>query len=127
MQEVYLRVLQERRSPVIRNLKAFLFACARNLMIDFSRRRRVQRDAVVTLEADESNEPSLEEALDTEREIARLRSAIEGLPPRCREVFYLFRIEELSQQEIAQRLGITVNAVEKHVMRALRKCQLALR
>lgn len=127
VQDVYLRVLQEQRPPVIRNLKAFLFACARNLTIDLSRRRRMQREAAAMLESDESVEPAFDESIDTEREIARLRAAIEELPPRCREVFYLFRFEEMSQQEIAQRLGITVNAVEKHVMRALRKCEKALR
>lgn len=48
-----------------------------------------------------------------------LLTAIENLPPRCREVFILSRFDGLSHPEIATRLGISRNMVEKHIIRAL--------
>jgi RNA polymerase sigma-70 factor (ECF subfamily) len=55
----------------------------------------------------------------------RLQETIEKLPPRCREVFVLHRFEGLSHEDIAKRLGVSRNMVEKHIIRALidlRKC-----
>ena len=46
--------------------------------------------------------------------------AIEDLPPGCREVFRLRKFEDLSQRDIAMRLKISENTVEKQLARALR-------
>ncbi|PKU23066.1 RNA polymerase sigma factor [Telmatospirillum siberiense] len=54
-----------------------------------------------------------------------LQQTIENLPHRCREVFVLHRFDGLSHEEIAKRLGVSRNMVEKHIIRALvdlRKC-----
>jgi RNA polymerase sigma-70 factor (ECF subfamily) len=42
---------------------------------------------------------------------------IDTLPPRCREVVRLRRIEGLSQRETAERLGLSENVVEKEIRR----------
>lgn len=63
--------------------------------------------------------PSAEFLLDLQQRLTAVQAIIDGLPPRCREVFWLCRIEGLTQPEIARRLGITLNAVERHLMRAL--------
>ena len=52
-------------------------------------------------------------------EYARVLRVIDGLPPRCREVFVLCRFEELSHAEIARRLDISRNTVVSHMMSAL--------
>ncbi|WP_255608592.1 RNA polymerase sigma factor [Methylosinus sp. Sm6] len=56
-----------------------------------------------------------------------LHTAIEGLPPRCREVFLLYLLESLSLGEIAQRLGVSQNMAQKHMRLAVRRCLEALR
>lgn len=43
-----------------------------------------------------------------------------SMPEKCREVFYLSRKEHLSYQHIAEQLGISVNTVEKHMVKALK-------
>lgn len=63
--------------------------------------------------------PSAEFLLDLQQRLTAVQAVIDGLPPRCREVFWLCRIEGLTQPEIARRLDITLNAVERHLMRAL--------
>jgi RNA polymerase sigma-70 factor (ECF subfamily) len=66
-----------------------------------------------------SNAPSPEHLSDLYRRLAALQRIIDCLPPRCREVFWLYRVKGHSQGEIAAELGITIKVVEKHVMRAL--------
>jgi len=49
-----------------------------------------------------------------------LEQATSAMPPRARDVFRLRREEELSNQEIASRLGVSVKTVETHMGRALK-------
>jgi RNA polymerase sigma-70 factor (ECF subfamily) len=52
-----------------------------------------------------------------------LEAAITALPPKCRTVFLLSRIEGLSNREVAQRCGISVKMVEKHLAKAILTCR----
>jgi RNA polymerase sigma-70 factor (ECF subfamily) len=54
------------------------------------------------------------------QELAAFRDAVNRLPPRCRAVFILRKLELLPHEEIARRLGITVSTVDKQLARALR-------
>lgn len=59
-------------------------------------------------------------------EVLRLVRAIEGLPPRCRDVFVMHKIHELRQTEVAERLGISIKTVEKHLRLGMARCRQAL-
>lgn len=63
--------------------------------------------------------PSPEQIADLQQRLQALQHIIDCLPKRCREVFWLFRIDGLTQPEIAASLGISLNMVERHIMRAL--------
>ena len=63
--------------------------------------------------------PSAEALCAIRQRLDLLQRLLDALPQTCREVFWLFRVEGHSQAEIAQRLGISVNMVERHTMRAL--------
>ena len=60
---------------------------------------------------------------ETVREINR---AIESLPPKCREVFKLSYLEDLSNREISERLGISQSTVENHIYSALKQLRQKL-
>ena len=53
---------------------------------------------------------------------ASLDAAIESLPPKCREVFRLSYIEDLSNREIGEQLGISPRTVENHMLRRSSNC-----
>ena len=60
--------------------------------------------------------------------MVKLYAAIDSLPEKCRQVFELSRFEELKQQEIADRLGISIKTVKNHITIALKKLnQVALK
>jgi RNA polymerase sigma-70 factor (ECF subfamily) len=63
--------------------------------------------------------PSAEHLADLKQQLAALQIIIDSLPKKCREVFWLYGVEGHTQPEIASRLGISLNMVERHVMRAL--------
>ena len=128
-QEVYVRVYDRALVGIPAQAKAFLFMTARNLLIDKVRRSRVVCiEAVSDIEAFEPTSDDLtpERIASAREELRRLQSALDLLPPRCREVVSLRKIEGMSQREVAARLGIREDTVEHHVGKAMRALAEAL-
>lgn len=63
--------------------------------------------------------PSPERLADLRARLREAQAIVNSLPPKCRQVFWLFRIEGYSQQEIAERLDISLKTVQYHIKRSL--------
>lgn len=117
-QEIYARVYQAAAQSRPASARAFLFTTAHHLMAD-----RVRHERVVSIEAvgdiDALNvsidEISAEDRVSAREELKRLAQALDRLPPRCREVLWLRRVEGLSQKQAAKALGVSVKAIEQHM------------
>ncbi|MGH8547062.1 MAG: sigma-70 family RNA polymerase sigma factor, partial [Methylococcales bacterium] len=66
---------------------------------------------------------SSEDWLAVRQKLEILDRAVAELPPKCRQVFLLRKVEQLSHAEIAERLGISRSMVEKHLHRAMMHCR----
>ncbi|MHB1920953.1 MAG: RNA polymerase sigma-70 factor [Chitinophagaceae bacterium] len=56
----------------------------------------------------------------------RIFQEIEKLPPQCRKVFQMSRLEALKQQDIANQLGISIKTVKNHMTHALKVLRKSL-
>ncbi len=122
-QEAYIKVYEAAAQARPTAPKSFLFATARNVMADRIRRRRIvsielkgDLDALNVL----TEEPSAERKVSAREEFLRLASAFETLPPECRDVVWLRKVELLTQKDVSQRLGVPERTVEKRVARGIR-------
>lgn len=129
-QDVYLRAYAAAASSgVPQRTKPFVFTIARHLLID-----RVRHGQVVPIEAMAELErleiagdaPGAERSVIAGEELRRLYAALDGLAPRCREVVVLTRIEGLTRQQIAARMGISDRTVAKHLEIGMRHLANAL-
>jgi len=120
VQSAMVRMLEHRRANAIDDPEAFVARAAVNLAIDERRQRarRPQEALDFIAEAMADTYPLQDELLRTRQRLARLKLGMTRLSPRTREVFLLHRLEGLKYREIAEQLGITVSAVEKHVAKA---------
>jgi RNA polymerase sigma factor (sigma-70 family) len=59
------------------------------------------------------------EQLDDAELLSRLERAMRTVPRRTREVFLAHRLDDMSYAEIAQRTGLSVQEVERHMARAI--------
>jgi RNA polymerase sigma factor (sigma-70 family) len=130
-QDIYVRLYETvARDGLPQQTPAYVFTCARHLLIDRARRAQVVPiDAVAELEAlaDLPGDELTPERLAGARgELRLLQAALDDLPPRCREVVALRKIDGLSQKEIAARLGIAEGTVEKQVTLGVRALAQAL-
>jgi RNA polymerase sigma factor (sigma-70 family) len=121
IQEAYLRVLRYSADHAVESQERLLFSAAKNLAVD-SRRRRYVRTRTATdyavLESCTQTWPDAHEVVYASQRLNKVELAVAQLPPRCREVFLIHRLDGLSYSQIAVQLGISVSAVEKHMARA---------
>jgi RNA polymerase sigma-70 factor (ECF subfamily) len=120
-QDVMLELWRRRQQITVESsLRAYLLRATRNRTLNRIRHERVAKTgeshAQIVTHANPKGEHNLVEA-----EIeAALRSAIDELPPRCREVFELSRVHGLRYAEIAATMEISVKTVEVQMGKALR-------
>jgi RNA polymerase sigma factor (sigma-70 family) len=127
-QEAYVRLLQLERADVASFVRAYLFRIAGNLAIDRLRRRatesRFQEPEAISDLFARTPDP---ETLELERErMEQIRGFLHELPEAVREAFLLFRMKDMDQKSIAQRLGVTDRMVRNHITRALMYCRLRM-
>jgi RNA polymerase sigma-70 factor (ECF subfamily) len=123
VQDVFVNIwLKASMLDVTGNVKAYLYATLRNkilheLRTEATRAFHAEKLAEMTKQQHDDRCLDAINAKQTEQYISEV---IAGLSPHCREAFLLSRFEHLSYKEIAERMHISINTVEKHVSKALR-------
>lgn len=124
LQEVYLTLSSAKIGPIMEP-RAYLYRTANSHFLDHRRAagRRVQRegdwvDAHTGEDRELDERPSAETQLIANQQVAILQLVLDGLPERTRTIFRRFRVEGEPQRQIAEDIGISVSAVEKHLARA---------
>lgn len=129
VQDMYLKVSRAGDAEVSNGV-AWLYRLGSNVLLDRVRgtQRAGRRDsewrganASQVGGEDVEDAPPAESAIDARRRLAALIAALDQLPPQARRVFTLHKLDGLSHSEVAQKLGISRSAVEKHVMAALKR------
>ncbi|MDZ7855801.1 RNA polymerase sigma factor [Sphaerotilus sp.] len=107
------------QGSVVHNPRALLFGVARNLCVDMARRRAVEDEALRRLGAAPAEPaPSAEHESICRQAVTRLLDRLARMPHRRRDAFVLVRVLGCTHAEAAARLGSSVAAVEKNVVRA---------
>jgi RNA polymerase sigma factor (sigma-70 family) len=126
-QQAFLRLMNAVQRGEVENVEAFLFTIAGNLVRDHHRRSaRRNVDATVSVDGelidaltDEMVEDrSPERVLIGRQSVADVLQALGELDERTRDIFILFRLENMKQRDIAALYGISQSTVEKHVAKA---------
>jgi RNA polymerase sigma-70 factor (ECF subfamily) len=122
-QEVYLRVYRAAQDGLPERPRQFVFATARNLLVDRVRHQNVVPiEAMADLEALETaaDNPGPDRVTEARDELRHMQNALDRLPPQCRQVVVLARIEGLSRREIADRMGLAEPTVANYLARGIR-------
>ncbi len=119
-QEAYVRVLELESTGAVSFLRGYLFKVASNLAIDRLRRQqsRARLDPVQPVE-DFLDLATPERAVIAREELAYLGKVLAELPAKYQEAFRLHRVEDLTFEEIAQRMGLKDRMVRRYVANAL--------
>ena len=118
LHSAWLRLERYKAQHTVENPQAFLVRTAVNIGIDDSRHDRLLPQERGDHAEIASDAPLQDEVIVARARLERVKEGLAKLTPRTREVFLMHRIDGMKYREIAQALGISQSAVEKHIARA---------
>lgn len=131
VQETFIHFWEKRSSlDSGRQMESLLFISLRNRCFNFlrdqnttSKKLKEYKESTRTLQSISQIDYLNEEGATLEEQlIQELDAAIDHLPLRCRDVFRLAKLEGLKNREVAEKLGISVKAVERQL--SIAKCKI---
>ncbi len=123
VQDVFTRIVARDSEEAVSHLGGYVLRTAASVLADRARKRAVRHsDQHVVLDTDRHGDDELdpERVLSGKEDLHAATAALLSLPERTRTVFVLRRLEGYRHAEIARHLGISISAVEKHMVRAVR-------
>ena len=123
VQEVFARVVARDSKTPIGHLGKYLHQTASSVLADYARRRSARRfESHVPFDPDRHGETDFdpERIVSGREDVAAATAALLSLPERTRTIFVLRRLDGLGARDVASQLGISISAVEKHMVRAVR-------
>jgi RNA polymerase sigma-70 factor (family 1) len=119
VQEAFIMLFEKTKERTIINLQAYLFQTVKYQCFMHLRSGRISEKHLHKINLITAAN-TLEEELDAKELQSLLDESIATLPEKCREVFYLSRIESLPNKKIAERLKISHKTVENQITKALK-------
>lgn len=122
VQDIFIKIWLNRQDLIgTDQLKFYVFSAVRNNCLTTLQKNKKYR--IVEMNEEEEGE-EINIKLDPEEAntepTALIAKALDRLPPKCREVFLLSRISNLSYLQIADTLGISIKTVENQMGKALK-------
>ena len=120
LHETYLRLGAGEVLSITRNPDAYLYRAVLNVAADArdQDRRWVDKAAIEAVRRRDDHDLDPEEILHAQQEWKALLAALDELPPRRRTIFLAARLEELPHREIARRLGVSTDTVDRELKQA---------
>lgn len=130
VQQVFTKIWEGRQDiDPEESLNAYLFRITQNICINKLRRSKVESKyaEIYKLVYIDHRQISPFESLMSDELEKNITIAVAKIPPRCKRVFELSRIEGLKYIEIAAVLNISIKTVETQMSKALQILRLELR
>ena len=127
--DVFINIWERRkRISSITNLKVYLFIAVKNTSLNYlSKQRKNLVDSIDDADLEfKSFYFDPEQLMVTAEMIARIKAAVEELPPKCKLIFKLVKEEELKYRDVADILNLSIKTVEGQIAIALKKIGVSI-
>lgn len=121
VQEVFVRLWEDKDCVEISYLKTYLYHAARNRMLNYLRKEEHHASQLAQWASDKDELKGSADCYDLDEFVAILNRAVETLPDKCRAIFIQHKWHKLSYKEIASLHGISVKTVEGQIGIALKR------
>ena len=126
-QDTFARILGRRDLDALREPRAYLTTVAKGLMVNWYRRQALERawlDALAALPEAEAVGP--EQRLVVLETLHAIDAALDTLPERVRQAFFLSQLDGMKYDAIAQVLDVSLPTVKRYMKQAFLQCLLVL-
>jgi len=127
-QEIFIKIWEKRVNiPEIDSLKSYLFVIARNHTFTFLKKASAEdslKEKIILSSSSFCN--STEDQIHSAEYASHLQRILNRMPHQTQKIFELCRVEEKSYQEVSNLLGISKDAVKKHMVRSMKIIKLTI-
>jgi len=114
--------LNDNKSP-----KGYLYAIAYNRYIDTAKKVKKREKLLDQVWERALRDRIQEDTETTEQRIQKMKEVIETLPPKCKEIIYMNKVQGFKYKEIAEQMGISIKTVESQMRIAFTKTREAFK
>nr|WP_103070466.1 RNA polymerase sigma-70 factor [Aquimarina sediminis] len=127
VQNVMLKIWKNReRLKINTSIKSYLYKSCYYELVDTYKKNKKELNYIEQIQK-EALDIFMEEDNDfIKKQIKRIQIEIDKLPPKCKEVFILNKIQGLKYREVAEQLDISVKTVEAQMSKAMVRIKDAL-
>lgn len=120
VQDVFIKLWENNtKVDINKSIKSYLFTSVKNRCLNYIRDNKKFRSNILDVDIADYD-ISFEEKEDSSEIENKVKSSLEKLPEKCRQVFELSRFENLKYREIAEKLKISQKTVEAQMSKALK-------
>ena len=121
VQDVFVRLWDTRQMLSIHtSLRSYLYTAVKNSCLNQIKHGRFSFPLEDQEELSDTTRLRPDAQLESDELARAIEEAIDDLPPKCRQIFSLAKLDGLSYQEIAEIQDISINTVKTQLARALR-------
>jgi RNA polymerase sigma-70 factor (ECF subfamily) len=117
-QDAFVKLWETRHRIDKSSIKAYLYTIANNLAINQLKREQL-KFKFLNLQVERKENVTPEYLMEMQEFDQKLQDTLAKIPDGAREVFLMNRIEGMKYHEIAERLGLSMKAIEKRMSKAL--------
>ena len=120
-QRVFINLWEKRQDiDPNKSVKSYLFTSVKNKCLNYIRDNKKFRSKVLDLDCGDFDLTVEQDSLSGDDLTDRINSALAELPPKCRLVFEMSRIQGMKYREIAEELELSQKTVEAHMSKAIK-------
>ena len=126
MHDTFMRLLAREEVIQAKEPKAFLTTVAKRVLIDHWRREQIEQayqDALMQMP--ELHAPAPEEQVIFMETLLAVDKLLDGLPVVVKRAFLYFQLDGLKQNDIAEKLNISLSTVKRYLVQAGVQCYFA--
>lgn len=127
VQDTFLSIWEKRESIIITtSIKSYIYQSVKNRGLNAIRNRNRRNTHLTVINNTKAQTPEALDSLNVEDINDKLFTALDQLPPRCKSIFEMSRIQGLKHKEIAAQMNIKIKTVENQIGIALKYLKVHL-
>jgi RNA polymerase sigma-70 factor, ECF subfamily len=121
VQDFFVKLYEKRSTLTIdTSIKSYLYRSVYNSCMNYINQRSIQDKHIKNIDMERNDEENLENEINSIELQNRIFTLIEALPPKCRRIFKMNRLEGMKNEEIATSLHLSKRTVETQISKALK-------